>query len=103
MFVNIGPAEYNLEESVTTLVYGSRAKLITNSTQKNVESQAQARINEAFKTLQAQLELAVNELMRRNIPIPHGIDYEPIKEMKADDLRDEPEMDIGNFPEIKGI
>lgn len=24
MFVNIGPAEYNMDESVTTLVYGSR-------------------------------------------------------------------------------
>lgn len=30
MIANIGPADYNFEESVSTLRYASRAKFITN-------------------------------------------------------------------------
>jgi len=99
MFVNIGPAEYNMEETVTTLVYGSRAKLITNNTQKNVESQAQSKMNEAYKRMQTQLDLALGALKENNIPIPSDIKVESIKEMKLDDINEEPE-DISKFPEI---
>jgi hypothetical protein len=99
MFVNIGPAEFNIEETLTTLVYGSRAKLITNNTQKNVESQAQANINDAYKRMQTQLDLALRALKDNNIPIPSDIKVETVKEMQLEDIKEEVE-DIGNFPEI---
>jgi len=43
MFVNISPADYNLEESNMSLMYASRVKLITNDVKKNVESKALAK------------------------------------------------------------
>ena len=100
MFVNIGPAEYNMEESVTTLVYGSRSKLIVNNSQKNVETHAPTILNEAYKRMQMQLDLALNELKNHNLPIPNEIQVEPIMEMKLDDIKEEPEEDISKFPEI---
>lgn len=33
-FVNLSPADYNAEETQTSLVYASRVKLITNSAEK---------------------------------------------------------------------
>lgn len=38
MFVNISPADYNTDETVTSLTYASRVKLITNDAQKNSEN-----------------------------------------------------------------
>lgn len=34
MFVNVSPADYNQEETVTALTYATRVKLITNSAEK---------------------------------------------------------------------
>ena len=34
MFVNLSPADYNAEETQSSLVYASRVKLITNSAEK---------------------------------------------------------------------
>ncbi len=34
MFVNISPADYNQEETVTALTYATRVKLITNTAEK---------------------------------------------------------------------
>ncbi len=101
MFVNISPAEYNMEETVTTLVYGSRAKMITNDTQKNVETRMQARMNEAYKKMQSQLDLAIESLRKNNIPIPGEITIEPTAEMKLDEVKEEPPEDITKMPEFK--
>ena len=38
MFVNISPADYNSQESKTSLFYGSTAKEIKNEVHKNVEN-----------------------------------------------------------------
>jgi hypothetical protein len=38
MYVNISPADYNLEETLTSLAYAARVKLITNDAAKNEES-----------------------------------------------------------------
>ena len=38
MFVNISPADYNMEETVTSLQYAQRVKLITNEASKAAES-----------------------------------------------------------------
>jgi len=38
MFVNISPADYNCEETLTSLVYASRVKLITNEAKQEKDS-----------------------------------------------------------------
>lgn len=38
MFVNISPADYNTDETITSLTYASRVKLITNDAQKNADN-----------------------------------------------------------------
>jgi hypothetical protein len=44
MFVNLSPVDYNYDETVNSLQYASRVKLITNNAQKNVESKEVARL-----------------------------------------------------------
>lgn len=44
MFVNISPADYNTDETVTSLTYASRVKLITNDAQKNSENKEITRL-----------------------------------------------------------
>lgn len=44
MFVNISPADYNSDETITSLTYASRVKLITNDAQKNSENKEIARL-----------------------------------------------------------
>ncbi|XP_065060252.1 myosin-2 heavy chain-like [Rhopilema esculentum] len=44
MFVNISPADYNTDETITSLTYASRVKLITNDASKNAESKEVARL-----------------------------------------------------------
>lgn len=100
MFVNISPADYNLEESVTTLVYGSRAKMITNDVHKNVESRLAARMNENFKKMQSQLDLAVEALQANNIPVPTGVQIEKAPDIVIEEAKDENE-DIAQMPEFK--
>lgn len=52
MFVNISPASINREETMISLYYGSRVKLITNEPTKNIESKELARLRSEL--LQAQ-------------------------------------------------
>ncbi|EDV27076.1 uncharacterized protein TRIADDRAFT_54631 [Trichoplax adhaerens] len=44
MFVNISPADYNTDETLVSLTYASRVKLITNDAKKNAESKEIARL-----------------------------------------------------------
>ena len=53
MFVNISPADYNLEETVISLMYASRVKLITNKAAKNADSKEVARLKDIIKRLKA--------------------------------------------------
>ncbi|RLN57168.1 hypothetical protein BBJ29_005792 [Phytophthora kernoviae] len=53
MFVNISPADYNTEETVTSLTYASRVKLITNNANKNSESEQVNRLKAIIKQLRA--------------------------------------------------
>ncbi|CAN0355447.1 unnamed protein product, partial [Phaeothamnion confervicola] len=53
MFVNISPADYNAEETVTSLMYASRVKLITNSANKNQDSEEVARLKAIIRKLKA--------------------------------------------------
>eukprot|EP00052_Salpingoeca_macrocollata_P021274 m.181820 g.181820 ORF g.181820 m.181820 type:complete len:1658 (-) comp21495_c0_seq1:114-5087(-) len=51
MFVNISPADYNFDETVISLTYASRVKLITNDAQKNAESKEVARLKKLIEKL----------------------------------------------------
>ncbi|KAL3671110.1 hypothetical protein V7S43_004292 [Phytophthora oleae] len=53
MFVNISPADYNQEETSTSLTYASRVKLITNNANKNSESEQVNRLKAIIKQLRA--------------------------------------------------
>ncbi|KAG7383000.1 hypothetical protein PHYPSEUDO_004179 [Phytophthora pseudosyringae] len=53
MFVNISPADYNQEETATSLTYASRVKLITNNANKNSESEQVNRLKAIIKQLRA--------------------------------------------------
>lgn len=44
MFVNVSPADYNCDETITSLTYASRVKLITNDASKNAESKEVAKL-----------------------------------------------------------
>lgn len=101
MFVNISPADYNMEETVTTLVYGSRAKMIVNDVHKNVESKLAARMNDNFKKMQVQLDLALGALKENNIPIPTEIQVEKAPDITVEEAKDEKVEDITQMPEFK--
>ena len=44
MFVNISPADYNTEETVVSLTYAARVKLITNDASKNADNKEITRL-----------------------------------------------------------
>eukprot|EP00968_Pinguiococcus_pyrenoidosus_P020265 scaffold2329_cov247-Pinguiococcus_pyrenoidosus.AAC.5 len=51
MFVNLSPADYNQEETLTSLLYASRVKQITNNAKKNEDSAEVARLREIIRQL----------------------------------------------------
>ena len=56
MIVNISPADYNGDESVMSLHYGTRAKLIKNNAKKNEESSEIHRLKSMVEQLREELE-----------------------------------------------
>jgi kinesin family protein C2/C3 len=61
MFVNVSPADYNRDETVTSLTYAARVKLITNDAQKNADNKEISRLKGIIKKLQAGQQLAADE------------------------------------------
>ncbi|ETV91536.1 hypothetical protein H310_13918 [Aphanomyces invadans] len=53
MFVNISPADYNQDETQTSLSYAARVKLITNQASKTSDSEEVAKLKAIIKQLQA--------------------------------------------------
>jgi len=53
MFVNFSPADYNTEETQSSLVYAARVKLITNSAEKQQETAEIRRLKDIIATLRA--------------------------------------------------
>ena len=58
MFVNVSPADYNQEETQTSLQYASRVKMITNTANKNADSE---RVNK-LKTIIRQLRAGMTDI-----------------------------------------
>ncbi|XP_023249739.1 kinesin-like protein KIN-14E [Seriola lalandi dorsalis] len=53
MIVNISPSECNLDETLTSLIYATRVKAITNNAQRNVESKEIAQLKEVINKLRS--------------------------------------------------
>ncbi|XP_039875446.1 kinesin-like protein KIN-14E [Simochromis diagramma] len=53
MIVNTSPTEYNLDETLTSLIYATRVKAITNNAQRNVESKEIAQLKEVIMKLRS--------------------------------------------------
>ncbi|KAJ3604386.1 hypothetical protein NHX12_029127 [Muraenolepis orangiensis] len=53
MIVNISPSEFNMEETLTSLIYATRVKAITNHAQRNLESKAIAQLKEVIMKLKS--------------------------------------------------
>ena len=51
MFVNISPADYNSEETQTSLVYASRVKLITNQAKASADTAEVTRLKKVIRNL----------------------------------------------------
>eukprot|EP00750_Incisomonas_marina_P028226 INCI6542.1.p1 GENE.INCI6542.1~~INCI6542.1.p1 ORF type:complete len:1747 (-),score=525.98 INCI6542.1:581-5821(-) len=51
MFVNVSPADYNQEETLTSLVYASRVKLITNEAKQEKDSAEISRLKKIIHNL----------------------------------------------------
>ena len=53
MFVNISPADYNQDETVTSLTYAARVKEIKNSANKNADSKEVANLKAIIAKMKA--------------------------------------------------
>lgn len=62
MFVNVSPADYNQEETLTSLVYASRVKLITNDAKQEKDSAEISRLKKIISNL------------RKGVPEDEGLD-----------------------------
>merc|ERR1712146_735303 len=73
MFVNISPADYNCEETQTSLVYASRVKLITNQAKASADSAEVTRLKKVIRNLRA------------GLPEDHGMEGEAAPAAAADE------------------
>ena len=69
MFVNVSPADYNTEETVTSLKYASRVKLIKNDASKNVENRELANYRSKFERTMAERDELIRMLVGRGISV----------------------------------
>lgn len=53
MIVNVSPSEYNLDETLTSLIYATRVKAITNNAQRVVDSKEIAHLKEIITKLKS--------------------------------------------------
>lgn len=62
MFVNISPADYNQDETVTSLTYAARVKEIKNTANKNADSKEVAQLKAIIAKYKAGEEVNEDEL-----------------------------------------
>ena len=68
MIAAISPASYNLDESINTMVYAARAKLITNDAHKSVDSKEVAKLKEKIAQLKKGLVVNDDEILTEGPP-----------------------------------
>jgi hypothetical protein len=67
MIVNISPADYNYEETQTSLYYAQRVKVIVNETVKNVETKEFSRMKEQMRLLGEERDVMKTLLQKNGI------------------------------------
>ncbi len=73
MFVNISPADYNADETETSLKYATRVKTITNSAAKAQESAEVARLKKVIKDLKAGKEVDIADYVQEDaVPVDNA-------------------------------
>ena len=80
MFVNISPADYNCEETQTSLVYASRVKLITNQAKASADTAEVTRLKKVIKNLRNGLPEDAG--MEEEAAAPEPAKEKPAKEEK---------------------
>ncbi|XP_067885112.1 uncharacterized protein si:dkey-96l17.6 [Heterodontus francisci] len=93
MFVNISPADCNAEESISSLIYASRVKLITNNAQKNSETKEIARLKQwaglpTQRKIPAMVHVKTNDLGRNRVEVLQSDFQELGRKLKKQDLKD---------------
>ncbi|XP_043206786.1 kinesin-like protein KIN-14E isoform X2 [Amphibalanus amphitrite] len=66
MFVNISPAQYNLDETLTSLQYASRVKQITNSAARNADNKEITRLKNVIAKLRQRVDCGQPSLEERD-------------------------------------
>lgn len=66
MFLNLPPNDFNLDETLNSLYYGTRVKFITNDQNKNCENKEMNKIKGNFQKLFEEHEILKNRLKKYN-------------------------------------
>lgn len=102
MFVNVSPADFNVDESNTSLQYAKRVKLIKNVAVKNIKNKQTDRMNDVMMQLQEEVGRLEGVLASNNVrfkrQLTTGRVGEDSDEMEAD--FDPANSDDGKVEEI---
>ena len=87
MFVNISPADYNCDETVTSLMFATRIKKITNESSKMTETREIKKMRENYNKMIVKMDEMASKLRENRIPVPGEEDqpFEAIKNEEEDD------------------
>jgi hypothetical protein len=88
--VNFSPADYNIDETYSSLNYAARVKKIVNNASKQAESEEVARLKQIIKRLQGGQAVAAEDVMGT------ATAHDPIVEDAADN------NDTGNDANFDG-
>lgn len=82
MFVNYSPADYNVDETFSSLTYAARVKKIVNNASKQAESEEVARLKRIIKKLQSGQAVSPDEIVEDggNTPADDNPDATPLPE-----------------------
>ncbi len=96
MFVNISPADYNVDETVTSLMFATRIKKITNESSKMTENREIKKMRENYNKMIVKMDEMASKLREHHIPVPGEEDhpYEAVREEEDDDVPDPDDGDI---------
>jgi hypothetical protein len=64
MFCNVAPDDYNIDETLTSLSYASRVKMITNKVSKNVDHSQVDNMKKLVEKLVGKKDFDVSELLQ---------------------------------------
>lgn len=66
MFCNISPSDYNTDETINSLQYASRVKLVTNEVTRNVENKQNDKMRRVIEKLLHTKEYNLDKILEAN-------------------------------------